>query len=56
MGVRLGERTPCKSEIRDHVLAGSATFTDELKSYEGLDEFQHEVINHAVAYVNGGIS
>lgn len=42
-----------QSEIREHVLAGSAIFTDALKSYEGLDEFQHEVIDHAVAYVNG---
>jgi transposase-like protein len=40
-------------ELREHVLAGSAIFTDALKSYEGLDEFQHEVIDHAVAYVNG---
>jgi transposase-like protein len=44
-----------QSEIREHVLAGSAIFTDELKSYEGLDEFQHEVINHAVAYVDGEV-
>jgi transposase-like protein len=43
------------SEIREHVLAGSAIFTDELKSYEGLDDFQHEVINHAVAYVDGDV-
>ena len=42
-----------QSEIRAHVLAGSAIFTDSLKSYEGLDEFQHEVIDHAVEYVNG---
>jgi len=42
-------------EIREHVLAGSAIFTDALKSYDGLDEFQHEVIDHAVAYVNGEI-
>jgi len=42
-----------QSEIRNHVLAGSAIFTDALKSYEGLDEFQHEVIDHAVAYVDG---
>jgi hypothetical protein len=26
-----------------------------LKSYEGLDEFQHEVIDHAVAYVDGEV-
>jgi transposase-like protein len=42
-----------QSELREHVLACSAIFTDALKSYEGLDEFQHEVIDHAVAYVNG---
>jgi len=44
-----------QKQVREHVLAGSAIFTDELKSYEGLDEFQHEVINHAVAYVDGEI-
>jgi transposase-like protein len=42
-------------EIREHVLATSAIFTDALKSYEGLDEFQHEVIDHAIAYVNGEV-
>ena len=44
-----------QSEIREHVLAGSAIFTDALQSYNGLDEFQHEVIDHAVAYVDGEI-
>jgi transposase-like protein len=44
-----------QSGVREHVLAGSAIFTDALKSYEGLDEFQHEVIDHAVAYVDGQI-
>jgi transposase-like protein len=44
-----------QAELREHVLAGSAIFTDALKSYEGLDEFQHEVIDHAVAYVNGEV-
>jgi transposase-like protein len=42
-------------EIREHVLAGSALFTDALKSYEGLTEFQHEVIDHAVEYVRGEV-
>jgi transposase-like protein len=37
------------------VLAGSALFTDSLKSYEGLDEFQHEVVDHAVEYVRGEV-
>jgi len=42
--------------IKQHVEAGSAIFSDELKSYEGLeDEFQHAVINHAVEYANGNV-
>jgi transposase-like protein len=44
-----------QSEIRQHVLAGSALFTDALKSYEGLGEFQHEVVDHAVEYVRGEV-
>jgi transposase-like protein len=44
-----------QSEIRAHVLAGSALFTDALKSYKGLDEFQHEVVDHAVEYVRGEV-
>lgn len=42
-----------QKELREHVLAGSAIFTDSLKSYEGLDEFQHEIVDHAVEYVRG---
>jgi transposase-like protein len=44
-----------QKEVRDHVLAGSALFTDALKSYDGLDEFQHEVVDHAVEYVRGEV-
>src|SRR6266853_3278431 len=44
-----------QAEIREHVLAGSAIFTDALKSYEGLNEFQHEVVDHAVEYVRGEV-
>src|ERR1035441_3313930 len=29
--------------------------SDALKSYEGLDEFQHEVVDHAVEYVRGEV-
>jgi len=43
-------------EIRDNIEAGAAIFSDELKSYDGLDaEYQHEVINHAVEYVRGNV-
>jgi len=42
--------------IREHVEAGSAIFSDELKSYDGLEaDYQHAVINHAVEYVRGNV-
>ncbi len=45
-----------QKQVREHVEAGSAIFTDELKSYDGLEsEFQHAVINHAVEYVNENV-
>lgn len=44
------------ANVKEHVEAGAAIFTDELKSYDGLESnFQHEVINHAVEYVNGNV-
>jgi transposase-like protein len=44
-----------QSEVRRHVEAGSALYTDALKSYDGLDEFEHRVVDHAVQYVDGKI-
>src|ERR1039458_3974455 len=45
-----------QGRIKEHVEAGAAIFTDALPSYDGLsEEFKHEVINHAVEYVNGNI-
>ncbi|MBI1897254.1 MAG: IS1595 family transposase [Acidobacteria bacterium] len=44
-----------QGELRERVLAGSTIFTDALQSYNGLDEFQHAVIDHAVSYVNGEV-
>ena len=45
-----------QTEIRKHVQAGSALYTDALLSYEGLaSEYAHGVIDHAVAYVDGKI-
>ena len=45
-----------QKHVREHVEAGAAIFTDELKSYDGLeDDYQHAVINHAVDYVNGNV-
>src|SRR5580698_5134510 len=44
-----------QSEVRKHVEAGSALYTDDLNSYKGLGEFQHGVVDHAVQYVDGKI-
>jgi transposase-like protein len=42
--------------IRARVEAGAAIFSDELKSYSGLEaDYQHAVIDHAVEYVNGNV-
>jgi len=49
-------RKTLQASIRDHVEAGAAIFSDELKSYDGLEsEYQHAVINHAVEYVDGNV-
>jgi transposase-like protein len=45
-----------QKNVREHVEAGAAIFSDELKSYDGLEsDYQHQVINHAVEYVNGNV-
>src|SRR6202140_87294 len=44
-----------QAEVRKHVEAGSALYSDALQSYNGLDEFQHQVVDHAVQYVDGQI-
>lgn len=42
--------------IRENIEAGSAIFSDELPSYAGLAaDYDHEVVNHAVEYVNGNV-
>jgi transposase-like protein len=49
------KKTTVQKELRKHVEAGSSIYTDALKSYEGLTEFQHGIIDHAIAYVDGKI-
>jgi transposase-like protein len=45
-----------QKEIKKHVQAGAALYSDALQSYEGLDaEYVHKVIDHAVAYVDGKV-
>jgi transposase-like protein len=45
-----------QAKVREHVTVGSVLFTDSLPSYNDLDlEYAHQVIDHAVAYVDGKI-
>ena len=43
-------------EVQKHVAAGTALYTDELLSYDGLaNDYAHKVIDHAEAYVDGRV-
>jgi transposase-like protein len=45
-----------QKQVREHVEAGAAIFTDELLSYDGLEsDYRHAIINHAVEYVDGNV-
>ena len=44
------------AEVKKHVEAGAALYTDARMSYRGLEtDFVHRVVDHAVEYVNGRI-
>ena len=56
MVVENRKKKELQKQIREHVEVGAAIFSDELKSYEGLEsDYQHAVINHAIEYVNGNV-
>lgn len=45
-----------QTEVRKHVEAGSALYTDFLLSYDGLaGDYAHKVVDHAVENVNGNV-
>jgi transposase-like protein len=45
-----------QAEVRKHVEAGSALYSDALLSYEGLaGDYAHQVVDHAVEYVDGAV-
>ena len=43
------------AEIRENVAPGAELNTDALKSYDGLDEYTHKVVDHAERYVDGTV-
>jgi transposase-like protein len=50
------KKTALQAEVRNHVEAGAALYTDALLSYEGLaGQYAHQVVDHAVEYVNGQV-
>jgi transposase-like protein len=45
-----------QAEVKKHVEAGAALYTDALPSYNGLSkEYAHAVVDHAVEYVNSRV-
>jgi transposase-like protein len=56
MHIENRRKAELQAHVREHVEAGAAIFTDELLSYDGLNEdFKHQVINHAIEYANGNV-
>ncbi len=50
------DRKTLHNEVKSNVETGSNLFTDEWRSYRGLDEqYIHEVINHSIEYVRGNV-
>lgn len=49
-------RATLQAAVKNHVEAGSALYSDALLSYNGLEgDYAHQVINHAVQYVDGQV-
>src|SRR5437660_4276499 len=45
-----------QAEVKAHVQAGSALYSDALLSYNGLEsDYAHQVVDHAVEYVRGRV-
>src|ERR1035437_8139705 len=50
------KRHALQAEVKKHVEAGAALYTDALLSYQGLaSDYAHQVVDHAVQYVDGQI-
>src|SRR5580698_5743586 len=49
-------KTVLQEEVRKHVTAGAALYSDALLSYEGLAaDYAHQVVDHATQYVDGRV-
>jgi transposase-like protein len=49
-------KSALQTEVKKHVEAGAALYTDALLSYEGLaSDYAHQVVDHASQYVDGRV-
>jgi transposase-like protein len=49
-------RPVLQGEVKKHVQAGAAIYTDSMHSYNGLaPEYVHQIVDHAVEYVRGRV-
>jgi transposase-like protein len=49
-------KSALQGEVKKHVEAGAALYTDALLSYSGLEsQYAHQVVDHAVQYVDGQV-
>jgi hypothetical protein len=56
IGVPSRRKPVLQAEVRKHVEAGTALYTDFLLSYDGLaSDYARQLVDHAVEYVNGQI-
>jgi transposase-like protein len=50
------KRTALQEQVRKHVSAGAALYSDALASYNGLEvDYAHQVVDHAEQYVDGRV-
>ena len=49
-------KSALQEQVRKHVTAGAALYSDALKSYDGLaSDYAHQVVDHATQYVDGRV-
>jgi transposase-like protein len=49
------KRHAVETQLKAHVEPGSELYTDALQSYAFIDDFNHQVIDHACEYVRGNV-
>ena len=50
------KKSALQAQVKEHVEAGAALYSDALQSYDGLaQEYAHKVIDHAEKYVDGQV-